>query len=186
MGVKKLVPGNILITNLQNTQKKQEVILLCEHSDYGSFGLTINKAFDDSVLQGELEILKDLSLHPKVSFRCGGDVEPLQMMCVHETSQPKDYMLHIYQNVYLGGDILFLEEVLLREDCPELLIFFGYRAWIGGQLDNEAAEQRYLVLPSCHELLFNTPMENIYKTAASKLGRGFEFFSRIPKDLSLN
>lgn len=184
---KKAQIGQFLLSHPQkNDLQDPKVLLLCEHGDYGSFGLEINQSFDQNLLTGELEVLQDLAEHPKISFRKGGDLEPFQMMLVHETSTPKDYMLPLFGKIYLGGDIAFLEEILIDPKCPELLIFFGYKAWLPGQLDAQIENGEYLTTPPHQEDLFSPSYTSIYEKLLHDHHPKFAFSSKMPKDLSLN
>ncbi len=63
----------------------RSVLLLCEHSPNGSFGIIVNKPLD---LELPEEILTpDQLVNPNVEIRAGGPVQTNQMMLLHSSEK---------------------------------------------------------------------------------------------------
>jgi putative transcriptional regulator len=92
------------------------VLLICEHNASGSFALLINKPLD---LQLPEEIV-NLSSAPnkKVGLRAGGPVQTNQMMLLHSVKDERQQILKVTNDIFLGGDLQFLHELLDDETNP--------------------------------------------------------------------
>src|ERR1700730_5525903 len=88
----------------------RSVILVCEHNDNGSFGLVINKSLELE-LPEEIININNLANH-RIGIRAGGPVQTNQMMLLHSSDQIPQQTLKICDNVYLGGDLQFLQEAI--------------------------------------------------------------------------
>lgn len=162
----------------------RSVILLCEHGPAGSFGLIINKNLELE-LPEEVVNLKDLA-NPRVGIRAGGPVQTNQMMLVHTKFSENQQMMEVCPNVYLGGNLRFLQETIADADGPDILICFGYSGWGGGQLEREFLDGSWLLKPADERFLFHTSAENLWSTLLREMGGNYASLSMIPEDLSLN
>ena len=79
------------------------VIIICEHSPSGSFGLIINKPLEIE-LPEELINVKEF-VNPNVQIRTGGPIQPNQMMLLHASERIPDQTLKLCEGVFLGGDL---------------------------------------------------------------------------------
>src|SRR5947209_7871001 len=86
------------------------VILICEHSPNGSFGLVINKSLDLE-LPEEIMNVHNLS-NPHVGIRAGGPIQTNQMMLLHTSPKVPNQTLKVCEGVFLGGDLQFLQDAL--------------------------------------------------------------------------
>lgn len=161
-----------------------KVILLCEHSAAGSFGLVINKELeiDPSV---DNELMEQLN-HPNVHLMLGGPVRQGQMMLLHTNDSKKQEMLQINDGTYLGGDLNFLQESLSSNDCGKLFLCFGYTGWGFRELEREVAENFWCVCPSNAEIIFQTEADKIWNSVLSKVGGKYNSFKNFPSDLADN
>lgn len=162
----------------------RSVILVCEHTTAGSFGLVVNKPFPTD-LPAELSAIEELH-NPKIQYRLGGRMQQNQMMLLHTSQQNKDQTLNVTQDIYLGGDLNFLQESLSSKESPEILLCFGYTGWISTELDQELASGFWYTAPASKELIFDVAPEKIWQTALSTMGGKYKTISMIPEDLSLN
>lgn len=160
------------------------VILVCEHNPNGSFGLLINKNLD-------LELPEDLiqSSHlsnPNIGIRAGGPVQTNQMMLLHSSKEIENQTLKICDDVYLGGDLHFLQEVLNEAEGPNIYLCFGYAGWGTGQLEREFLDGHWFLHPASSRLIFHTPPEKLWQTLLREMGGKYATLSMIPEDLSVN
>ncbi len=160
------------------------VLLLCEHSANGSFGIIINKRLELD-LPEEILSMEGLS-NPKVGIRAGGPVQTNQMMLIHSSDKIRDQTIEICKNVYLGGDLQFLQEAVNDGDGPSILLCFGYSGWHGGQLEREFLDGGWFLCPATSEHIFETPPEKLWQTLLLELGGKYASISMIPEDPSLN
>ena len=160
------------------------VILVCEHNPNGSFGLLINKKLNlqlsDDII--DLENLKNT----KVSVRAGGPVQTNQMMLLHNSESIPAQTLKICNEVYLGGDLNFLQESLSDTEGPCVNLCFGYAGWGAGQLEKEFLNGHWFLHPSNKNSIFDIKPDNLWRTLLQNMGGKYASLSMIPKDLSLN
>ena len=160
------------------------VLLICEHSAGGSFGLIINKPLEIE-LPEEIINVKEF-VNPNVQIRAGGPIQPNQMMLLHSSDQITDQTLTICEGVYLGGDMQFLQESVANPDGPAVRLCFGYSGWGAGQLEREFLRGGWFLHPASAKHVFKTPPEKVWQTILREMGGKYATLSMIPEDLSLN
>lgn len=162
----------------------RSVIIICEHSPTGSFGLIINKSLDVE-LPEELINVKEF-VNPNVQIRAGGPIQPNQMMLLHASDQIPDQTLKLCEGVYLGGDLQFLQEAVANVNGPALRLCFGYCGWGAGQLEREFLSGGWFLHAASAKHIFQTPPEKVWQTILREMGGKYATLSMIPEDLSLN
>ena len=160
------------------------VVLICEHSAEGSFGILINRKLDLE-LPEEIINMGNIS-NPHVSIRAGGPIQTNQMMLLHTHENPELQALKICEGVFLGGDLQFLQEMLSDEAGPFINLCFGYTGWAGGQLDREFLDGSWFIHPSSKQYLFEVPPEKLWRMLLRDMGGRYATLSMIPDDLTVN
>lgn len=160
------------------------VILICEHTPNGSFGLVINKVLELE-LPEEIINLNTLS-NERVGIRAGGPVQTNQMMLLHTSEQIPNQTLQVCDGVYLGGDLQFLQEALSDENGPDIHLCFGYSGWGAGQLEREFLDGHWFLHPATPSYIFHTPPDKLWSALLKDMGGKYASLSMIPEDLSLN
>lgn len=162
----------------------RSVILLCEHTPHGSFGLMINKNIDIELPE---EILNSENIaNPHIGIRAGGPVQANQMMLLHDCEDIPDQTLEICEGIYLGGDLQFLQKIVSETEGPRVNLCFGYAGWSNEQLQRELLEGHWFVHPATSEYVFDTPPEDIWKNILRDMGGNYAALSMIPEDITLN
>ena len=160
------------------------ILLLCEHSAEGSFGLVINKPLDIE-LPPEIMNLKNIA-NPRVQIRAGGPIQPNQMMLLHSSDLIADQTLKICDEVYLGGDLQFLQEAVNDPLGPHIRLCFGYASWGAGQLEREFLNGNWYLHPASSHHIFEIAPEKLWQATLREMGGKYATLSMIPEDLSLN
>ena len=93
-------------------------------------------------LPDEMVNLKEI-LNPNVGSRASGPVKTSQMMLLNSVNSPSQKMIEICDGVFLGGDINFLQEVIIDPKFPYVYLCFGYAGGTG-QLESEYLDGRWL------------------------------------------
>lgn len=162
----------------------RSVLLLCEHSASGSFGIIVNKSLE---LELPEEILSFESLsNPRVGIRAGGPVQTNQMMLLHSSNKIPQQTIEICEGVFLGGDLQFLQEMIIDQNGPEIRLCFGYTGWQAGQLEREFLDGGWFLCPASSKHVFQTPPEKLWQILLREMGGKYATLSMIPDDLSLN
>jgi putative transcriptional regulator len=162
----------------------RSVVLVCEHSATGSFGLIINKTLS-------VELPKDVInagqfANPHVQICAGGPIQPNQMMLLHSSDHIPDQTLKLCEGVFLGGDLQFLQEAVSDPSGPALRLCFGYCGWGPGQLEREFLSGDWFLHPGSTKHTFETPPDKIWQAILREMGGKYATLSMIPEDLSLN
>ncbi len=162
----------------------RSVILLCEHTHQGSFGLMVNKRLDIQLPEDILD--PERVSNPKIGIRAGGPVQANQMMLLHTSEDIPQQTLEICNGVHLGGDLNFLHETVADEKGAAVHLCFGYAGWGDGQLQQELLEGHWFVHQANVKYVFETPVEDTWRNILRDMGGRYATLSMIPEDLSLN
>ncbi len=160
------------------------IVLVCEHNTNGSFGIVINKQLSLE-LPDDIINLNNMS-NPHISIRAGGPVQTNQMMLLHTSDAIQQQTLRVCDNVFLGGDLQFLQESITEEDGPFMHLCFGYAGWGAGQLEREFLDGHWYLYPASERFLFHVPPDRLWQTLLREMGGKYATISMIPEDLSLN
>lgn len=160
------------------------VIIICEHNPNGSFGLLLNKSL---ALELPEEILNVNTLNnPHVGIRAGGPVQTNQMMLLHTNDKIPHQTLKICDDVFLGGDLQFLQESISDPAGPRINLCFGYAGWSAGQLEREFLDGHWFLFPATAKHVFYTPPEKLWQSLLREMGGKYASISMIPEDLLVN
>ena len=181
-----LKKGTFLIASpeIEESLFFRSVILLCDHSSLGSFGLIINKPLNID-MPSDL-IRPDELINPNIHFRAGGPHQPNQMMLLHDCDHESDSLLKVCDGVFLGGDLEFLQDASTRLDGPSILLCFGYGSWGSGLLEREFLKGAWFLHPASSRHVFQTPPEKGWQTILREMGGKYATLSMMPEDLELN
>ena len=160
------------------------IIIICEHSPSGSFGLIINKSIEME-LPEEILSVKEF-INPNMQMRSGGPIQTNQMMLLHSSDKIPDQTLNLCAGVYLGGDLQFLQEASADANGPALRLCFGYCGWGAGQLEREFLAGEWFLQAATAKHIFEIPPEKLWQTTLREMGGKYATLSMIPEDLSLN
>lgn len=180
-----LAPGVLLVAEpaMIDPNFRRAVILLCEHSDEGSFGLIVNKPTDlhlPEVLTEPLGLENQLFL--------GGPVQPDTLHFLHSYPEEIPEAQPILNGVAWGGP---LEEVtegirLGMFDAERFRFFAGYAGWGGGQLEGEIEERSWVVMEADPRHIFDAPPAQLWRRLILGLGGEMALLANYPDEPRLN
>lgn len=162
----------------------RSILLVCEHSANGSFGIIINKSLELELPEEIMSV--DQLKNNRLSIRAGGPVQTNQMMLLHSSPELPEQTIEICPGVYLGGDLQFLQDAIGDENGPNILLCFGYAGWQGGQLEREFLDGGWFLHPASAHHIFETDPDQLWPTLLREMGGRYASLSMIPEDLSLN
>jgi len=178
--------GDLLISEpfLQDENFVRSVVLLCEHSEEGSFGLIINKP---SILKlGEL--VETLHFLDKDVF-VGGPVEQNTLHFIYVGEKVLEGSISLGENIWWGGDYNSLLEKLKLGllDYDSVRFFIGYSGWGADQLDDELSDETWIICRDrLDEQTFNFTPEELWKNLLKNMGGEFKVIANYPLDPRLN
>lgn len=178
-------PGVILISDpfLKDPNFSRSVVLLCEHNLDGSFGLVLNRPYDQH-LNDFIPNLEDLN----IPVYHGGPVQPNTLHFVHNIPALISEGILITEDLYWGGKFDEVIECMRNKslDLNRIKFFLGYSGWGVGQLNEEMEEKSWLTVDATPKLVFQTPANKIWSASILNLDTAFHEIINYPLDPQLN
>ena len=169
------ISGNFLIAvpGLNDPNFDHTVILVCEHTKEGAFGLVINKMLMNSITP----LLQSLGIEKRgVDFpvHYGGPVNPEQGYVIYSSCSKKYSSVIISENLAMTASKDILCDIASGK-APEKFIFaLGYAGWGANQLEEELMMGSWIVAPADFNVIFNVPDSEKWKAAAALIGIDFD------------
>lgn len=161
----------IAMPSLNNSFFGQTITYICDHSEEGSMGLVINQAMDMNMSEifRQLED-EDCSSHGDDLVICGGPVQPEQGFVLHSPEQEWQSTLQVSDEVSLTASRDVLDDIAAGQGPKKHLVALGYAGWSAGQLEEEIADNAWLIVKADSQLIFDTPLEQRWSAIAKELG----------------
>ena len=171
--------GQVLLAmpSLQDRHFRDSVVLLCHHDEEGSMGLIINRSQEVSII----DVLEDLKLTPdrnhieelpdnrSLSFE-GGPVDPFRGFVLHDGWHIYESTMQITPELHLTTSRDVLEEIAAGAGPEHFMLILGYAGWDAGQLEQELANNDWLIASANHHLVFQAEPEVRWALAAQSMG----------------
>jgi putative transcriptional regulator len=170
----------IAMPSLQDGYFAHTVTYICEHGDEGAMGLVINQPIDLTLEQ----VLRQLDLDPAPAmteqpvFR-GGPVQPEHGFVLHSPEKEWNGTRKLAGGLSLTTSRDILEAMALGKGPAQTLIALGYAGWGPGQLENEIADNSWLVTPASQAILFTLPPYERWNAAAQLIGIDMNLISQV-------
>ncbi len=175
--------GRLLLSNatLFDPNFRRTVVLIGHHDEDGAVGVVLNRPLGVPV-DTAVPPLSDLVAFGDEVFE-GGPVQPDAAVVIAEFSDPTRASLVAF------GAIGFLPDEMETEDRDAIVrarIFAGYSGWGPGQLEDELAEDAWLVTEATDEDVFTPEPERLWERVVRRLGPGYAILQTMPMDPSAN
>ena len=163
------------------------VVLICQHSDQGAYGLITNRAT-------RFKIQDLLPAHPLLGRSdfpvfLGGPVDLQTLQFVHVVPEAVPGWISIDGKLWLGGELDALADYLVKhpaEAAGRVRLFHGYSGWSAGQLEGELATGSWLPAPPAPAAIFGEPGEGTWRRVVRSIGQEGDGLERQPPDVSWN
>jgi putative transcriptional regulator len=177
--VSELSTGVLLVAspNLVDPNFKRSVVLLCEHSDAGSFGLILNQ----NITVEMSELLQD-------AVHVGGPVQMDTLYFLHRFGDDVDGTVEVCPEVYWGGEFENLQDVIKGKDITksDVRFYLGYAGWTEGQLQEEIHSDGWIVTSCSSDLVFELDSSELWRSVMIRLGGEFALMANFPDEPRLN
>lgn len=181
------VKGSILISSpfLQDQHFTRSVILLIEHGEEGTMGITVNKDFNHHLVLNDL--VPTLEFVPQIPIYNGGPMSRDTIFFLHTLKGLKG-ALPLGNGLYLNGDFEDVQKYILEGNPVEgkFRFFLGYAGWENGQLLKEIEENSWMVSSSKKDLLLNCQFNDLWHDSLTNLGGKYAIWARYPQYPYLN
>lgn len=172
-----LTPGSlrdhflIAMPGLNDSSFAHTVTYICEHSDKGAMGVVINTATPMLLKEIFSQMdLDDLSDQGDQIVMSGGPVQPERGFVLHSTEAKWQSTMEISADISLTASRDIISALAEGRGPKQCLIALGYAGWGEGQLEAEIAANSWLTVPANKDIIFNTPLEERWTSAAQALG----------------
>lgn len=177
--------GQLLLDNgrLGGSFFHRAVLLICQHDAEGAFGLVLNRPTGQKIRDALTSNLPD-SLKASDLF-LGGPVQAGAMSYLHsDTFLPDANVIPNLSVSHSLDDLMDLADSF--SPTQQLKVFAGYAGWSPGQLDDEMRRDTWLTHPASVEMVFHTPVEELWPMILKQKGWKYRLISQQPEDLSSN
>ena len=148
----------------------QTVVLLCDYTDKGAFGLVVNRQMTEpawTMIKTEPPVRVD----PELRLWIGGPVEPERTWVLMSSAQgPDDEQREVCPGVLLSVSQKLTLQLLQTPPTSGARVMIGYAGWGPGQLDKEIAASGWLTLDVDPALIFGVEPGQMWETAIRRLG----------------
>lgn len=144
------------------------VVLLCEHTRDGAFGLIVNRPSEtpaSDAVELEPPPARDSGAHLWI----GGPVEPQRGWILMAEQPAGEDAFEVADGVFLTTSPSVLRAVM-ESGLARSRVLTGYAGWAAGQLDAELAASAWLTADVDVALVFDTPAEEMWEAAIRRLG----------------
>lgn len=153
---------------MQDPNFARTVVLLCEYTPDGAFGLVLNRPTD-------MPATAMVRLDPPViggnelPLWIGGPVEP-QRGWILLADEPDAEFKSIRDGLYLSTSQDLLRGLLEARPAPRARVLAGYAGWGPGQLDEELAQSAWLMGDVDLDIVFDLAPDVMWETAIRRIG----------------
>lgn len=146
------------------------VILLCDYTDQGAFGLVVNRQISDPAWQ-LIQTTPEVRVDPDLRLWLGGPVDLQRAWVLMSDAQgPDEEQREICPGVLLSVSRELTLRLLQEPPTPRARLIVGYSGWGPGQLDKELAASAWLTTEVDPGLIFGVAAEEMWETAIRRLG----------------
>lgn len=148
------------------------VTLLCQHTDAGAIGITINRLSEFSLG----EIFSQLQIEcPDEAIRQlpvleGGPVAPDRGFVLHSPVEGYESSMDVGQEIMVTTSRDVLDDIATGGGPDKFIVALGYAGWGGGQLEGELLANAWLSVTADTDIVFDMPLPNRFEEALGRLG----------------
>lgn len=160
----------IALPDMQDPRFEKAVILICEHNDEGAMGLMLNHPMKDIDTQ---QVFTDLGLNTPLENKMVMGGGPLNKNCgfiLHKNEHLYKSSIQVSDNLTLTTSKDILEQISIDKVSTPWKFYLGYSGWTKDQLEKEITENTWLTCPIDLDLIFDTPLEQLWQKSLLKIG----------------
>lgn len=175
--------GKLLIAmpGMPDPRFEHAVIAVCAHTDEGAMGLIVNKPLPSPGLDdlfGQLGISRAVSDRPdRAPILFGGPVETGRGFVLHSRDWPRDAtrldeggMMTVSDGLAMTATRDILEDIAAGRGPGRALLALGYAGWGPGQLEEEIADNGWLIADADDELALGDDHADKWRRALGTMG----------------
>ena len=177
--------GKVLVSEpfLLDNYFKRSIVIITEYNDSGTVGFVLNKPVDVKINE-VVDNFPDIDAEVSV----GGPVSTDTLHYLHTLGDIIPNSVPVMGNVCWGGDFEVVERLISSGNVSpgQIRFFLGYSGWSPNQLEDELAENAWLVCDISPEEVM-MPMNKHYWTKKLQgMGQKYEMWSNFPENPEMN
>ena len=149
------------------------VVYICEHNDDGAMGVCINKPSPLTMNQFFEAINERTPLqYDETAVLLGGPMQVDRGFLVHTPVGSWESSLLVTDDIAFTTSRDIIENLAKNRDndMNKTLATIGYSGWKKDQLEQELADNAWLVVPADQHIMFDVPVDERYQAALALLG----------------
>jgi putative transcriptional regulator len=155
---------------------RQTVVVMCEHSGEGAFGLVVNRV----LMKSFLPLLHTFDIGKSavdMPVYYGGPVKPEHGYIIYAPCGRKYDSIRIGKGLAVTAAREMLRDIASGRGPDKFLFALGFSGWGANQLEDELMTDSWLVSPAEPGIIFDVPAHERWKRAAGLIGVDFFRFS---------
>ncbi len=174
MSVEQFLNGQFLIAMpaMADPNFDRTVTFVCEHNDDGALGIIVNRPTGMALgeILDQMELKVEDPLLAAMPVLQGGPVQPERGFVIHDSGEEYSSTLAVRDGLKVTTSRDILVAMAEGRGPARALIALGYAGWGAGQLEAEMAANAWLTVPASPDIIFATPFERRWESAAALLG----------------
>jgi putative transcriptional regulator len=160
---------------LEDPNFAQALTYICEHNATGALGIIVNRPMHLTLY----DVLSHLGLDTQPAENSpasydwvfsGGPVQTERGFVLHTPEKHWESSISISDRISLSTSLDIMRDICEGKGPEQFLVALGYAGWGAGQLESEVAQNTWLTVPADPDIVFNTPVEQRWYSAATPLG----------------
>jgi putative transcriptional regulator len=169
---------------LKDPNFDRSVVFIAEHSEDGAMGLILNRPSEAPIVDAIPDLTWVAGSDDDHVF-VGGPVAPNGVIVLAEWEDPSQAVVLVDDDLgFVPGDAEDIDA--LAAAVRRARVYAGHAGWGPGQLEEELAEEAWIVETPLREELFSDDPEGLWAAVLRRMGREFALLSTMPPDPSLN
>ena len=159
----------VAMPQLADPNFHRTVILLCEYSADGAWGLVLNRPTGKSAAS-VIEFTPPLSGDSGLELWTGGPVEPQRGALLLPEEPLGEDAFEVSPGVFVSSSAELLRKLIEGPAVEKARLLMGYAGWGAGQLDRELTESSWLISDIATDIVFETKAAEMWAAAIRRLG----------------
>jgi putative transcriptional regulator len=178
------VSGRLLVAapTLLDPNFWRTVVLIAEHGEDGALGVVLNRPSEVTVGDAVPDLADALGEDAVVHV--GGPVRPTGVLVLAEWADPGPAAGLVFGAIGLLGAAAEVRD--LGAAATRVRAYAGHAGWGPGQLEDELAEEAWIVEPPHPDDVFGDQGPELWAAVLERKGGRFALLARMPPDPSVN
>lgn len=159
----------IAMPQLTDPNFRRTVVLLCEHSEDGAWGLILNRPTGKTA-GSVVDFTPPLAHDSGLEIWTGGPVEPQRGALLLPEEPLGEDAFEVCAGIFVSSSADFLRRLIEGPHVEKARLIMGYAGWGPQQLDRELTDSSWLISDVSRDIIFDTTAAEMWEAAIRRLG----------------